>query len=85
MSMNLSNVIRIWRRATGKKLREASQEIGIPIPTLSRIERGQQQVGGGRDGQSHQGQKPATNGNGIDGRTLARILRWLLDDEAKGK
>lgn len=83
MSMKLGSVLRIWRRGAGYTLREASKEIGIPVPTLNRIERGQQQVGGGRDGQSHQGQKPATNGNGIDGRTLARILRWLLDEEGR--
>ena len=83
--IKLSEVIRIWRRGTGQSLREASKEIGISVSTLDRLELGKQQVGGGRDGQQHQGQKPVQAGNGLDGKTLARLLCWLLSEQTTDK
>lgn len=83
MSIQLSNVIRVWRRGVGLTLKEAAREIGIPFQTLHRFENGVQQVGGGRDGQGgHKGERPAQAGNGTDGKTLAAIMRWLLDHSA---
>jgi transcriptional regulator with XRE-family HTH domain len=38
--MRLGNVIRRWRLAEDRTLHEVSQEIGIPLSTLQRIETG---------------------------------------------
>jgi hypothetical protein len=59
--------MRIWRRGMDKSLREASREIGIPLATLQRVENNHKSGDG--------------TGSGLDGGTLARLLRWLLDDE----
>ncbi len=55
-SIQLSEVLKKYRWATNKGLREMAREIGTSAATLSRIERGGMP----------------------DGRTLAKVLQWLL-------
>ena len=39
--MQLADVLRKWRRASDLPLRSAAKQIGVTLPTLSRIERGE--------------------------------------------
>lgn len=38
--MNIGDVLKAWRCIGGMTLKEASERIGIPLPTLARIENG---------------------------------------------
>ena len=39
--MRLGQVVRLWRRTSDLSLMEAAAQIGLTLPTLSRIERGE--------------------------------------------
>lgn len=43
--MKIGDVLRRWRLLSDLTLQKASREIGIPIPTLSRIEHGEKMDG----------------------------------------
>ena len=82
----LGELIRVWRKDNGRPLASVAGEIGISISTLRRLELGEKQVGGGRQG------RQAGNGNGnghgsgghMDGESVAKVLRWALDQVEAG-
>jgi hypothetical protein len=71
--MNLGGVLRAWRRGSDKTLAEASREIGVSLPTLQRLEVGVSKGEGKRET------------NGMDGRTIAKVICWLLTDAGSGE
>lgn len=70
MAIRLSNVIREWRRGSGKSLGVVSREMNVPKSVLARIETGAKQGDG-------------TRGLGMDGGSLSRVVIWLLSEESK--
>lgn len=43
--MKIGDVLRKWRKLEDLSLRDASAEIGVSTPTLSRVERGEEMSG----------------------------------------
>lgn len=43
--MRLGEILRLWRRVSNITIRDLAAEIGVPYPTLSRIERGKEMDG----------------------------------------
>jgi len=93
----LGELIRVWRKDNGRPLASVAGEIGISISTLRRLELGEKQVGGGRQGRQAGNGNGNGNGNGhgsgggghMDGESVAKVLRWALDQvervDAKGE
>jgi transcriptional regulator with XRE-family HTH domain len=57
--MRIGKIMRHWRKSQKVTLQNAAEEIGVSLPTLSRVERG---------------------AVAMEGKTLAKILAWLLGD-----
>ena len=71
--MNLSLVIKGWRRANGLSTTEAAKLMGVSGTVLNRVENGTTQG-------DNRGGEPKGQGSGMDGGTLARLIVWLLKD-----
>ncbi|MDR3755189.1 MAG: helix-turn-helix domain-containing protein [Terracidiphilus sp.] len=56
--MRIGDLLRAWRILEKMTLRGMADEIGLPLETYRRVERGDE----------------------LRGRTLAKVLRWLLED-----
>ena len=66
MNIRVGEIIRAWRHQKDLSLRTVANEIGIPVACLQRLETG-----------TTQGKGERTTA-GVDGSTMAKVLKWIL-------
>jgi len=74
MSIRLAMVLREWRKGSGVTLRQVSEESGVSVSTLHRVEMGI------RKATSTSQDNRRADSNGLDGVSLGRLIVWLLSE-----